>query len=304
MTVHEQSIERALVALDGLSIGDSFGGEFFVSPFDFEYAVEMLVTKSLPEGTWKYSDDTLMALSIVASLNKFGKIDQHWLARDFTKRFDIYRGYGRGMIDLLCSIEFDEDWRNGAKNLFKGSGSYGNGAAMRIAPLGAYFADDLYTVIEQARLSSEVTHAHPEGIAGGTAIAVAAALAWQKRGQEVVPAEFIEAVRQLTPPGEVRNSLAVARDLPFADDSVVPVRELGNGARVTAQDTVAFTVWCAAHFLKDYEAAMWYTVSGLGDRDTTCAIVGGIVACHVGRDGLPVEWLARREPLPGWLLEK
>jgi ADP-ribosylglycohydrolase len=134
MTVHEQSMERALIALDGLSIGDSFGGEFFVSPFDFEYAVEMLVTKSLPEGTWKYSDDTLMALSIVASLNKFEKIDQQWLARSFTKRFDIYRGYGRGMIDLLCSIEFDEDWRKGAKNLFKGNGSYGNGAAMRTSP--------------------------------------------------------------------------------------------------------------------------------------------------------------------------
>lgn len=78
------------------------------------------------------------------------------------------------------------------------------------------------------------------------------------------------------------------------------MRALGNGGKVTAQDTVAFTVWCAAHHLKDFEKALWYTVSGLGDRDTTCAIVGGIVTCHVGREGLPEKWLERRESLPGW----
>ena len=42
------------------------------------------------------------------------------------------------------------------------------------------------------------------------------------------------------------------------------------------------------------------TLSGLGDRDTTCAIVGGIVACFVGAAGIPAAWLHAREPLPDW----
>jgi len=42
---------------------------------------------------------------------------------------------------------------------------------------------------------------------------------------------------------------------------------------------------------------MWQTVSGLGDRDTTCAMVGGIVALSVGQNGLPADWRRRREPL-------
>ena len=42
---------------------------------------------------------------------------------------------------------------------------------------------------------------------------------------------------------------------------------------------------------------MWTTASALGDVDTTCAIVGGIVALAVGSEGIPAEWLARREPL-------
>jgi len=47
---------------------------------------------------------------------------------------------------------------------------------------------------------------------------------------------------------------------------------------------------------------MWATVSALGDRDTTCAIVGGIVACYTGVVGIPPDWLAAREPLPDWIL--
>lgn len=73
---------------------------------------------------------------------------------------------------------------------------------------------------------------------------------------------------------------------------------LGNGEGIAAHDTVPLAVWCAAHHLDDYERALWLTVRALGDRDTTCAIAGGIVACRVGGDGLPAQWLARREPLP------
>lgn len=39
----------------------------------------------------------------------------------------------------------------------------------------------------------------------------------------------------------------------------------------------------------DYEAALWLTVSGLGDRDTTCAIVGGIVITCTGSEGIPAD---------------
>jgi ADP-ribosylglycohydrolase len=66
---------------------------------------------------------------------------------------------------------------------------------------------------------------------------------------------------------------------------------------VCAHDTVPFALWCAARHLDDFAAALWTTVSGLGDRDTTCAIVGGIVALAVGEAGIPAEFLAAREPL-------
>jgi hypothetical protein len=48
--------------------------------------------------------------------------------------------------------------------------------------------------------------------------------------------------------------------------------------------------------MEDFADALWWTVAGLGDRDTTCAIVGGIVS--LSANGLPADWLERREPLP------
>src|SRR5262245_57447126 len=82
----------------------------------------------------------------------------------------------------LGGIREGRDWRALAYGGFRGMGSFGNGAAMRVAPLGAYFADrPLAEIAEQARLSAEVTHAHAEGIAGAIAVAVATALAWRRR---------------------------------------------------------------------------------------------------------------------------
>ena len=70
---------------------------------------------------------------------------------------------------------------------------------------------------------------------------------------------------------------------------------------MTAPDTVPFALWCAARHLSNYEAALWATVSGLGDRDTTCAIVGGIVVMYAGVESIPSEWLEHREQIPNWV---
>jgi ADP-ribosylglycohydrolase len=75
------------------------------------------------------------------------------------------------------------------------------------------------------------------------------------------------------------------------------VNRLGNGSYVVAADTVPFCVWSAARHLDNYAEALWQTVYGLGDRDTTCAIVGGIVALSADRRTVPDTWLRSREPL-------
>ncbi len=282
------SVEMALLSLEGLSVGDAFGECFF------SYPTKMIARRELPPGPWDWTDDTHMALSIVAVLRRYGHVDQDALGRAFARRYtqDPYRGYGAGARRLLSRVSKGEDWRKVAPTLFEG-GSYGNGAAMRVATLGGFFAGDLEKAAEQARLSAEITHAHPEGQAGAMAIAVAAALAAQ--GDHPTGSDFIRRVADLVPEGMTRQCIELATEIPPVAFEAA-VSQLGTGRRISAMDTVPFCLWCAAHHLDDYEEALWQTVAGVGDRDTTCAIVGGIVALSAGE--VPIAWVRRREPLP------
>lgn len=293
MAASTTPLDRALLSLDGLSLGDAFGESFFV-----EDATQRVRDRRLGEGPWRWTDDTAMALCIVETLAARGVLDQDHLARGFAARYvqDPGRGYGPATHRMLSEIHAGAHWHQVARREFSGQGSYGNGAAMRAAVLGAWFAEDLQAVVGHARRSAEITHAHQEGWAGAVAVAVAAALAC--RGDECpTGSEFIAAVVDHLPDGEVAGGARRALALPAGVGIERAVAELGNGSHVSAQDTVPLALWCASRNLTDYEAALWLTVSALGDRDTTCAIVGGIVACRVGRHGLPASWLASREGL-------
>ena len=170
---------RAMVCLEGLSCGDGFG-ECFFGP-GAEARVER---RELPPAVWRFTDDTMMAISVVEELRAFGGISEARLVEDFARRYDPARGYGPAMDGLLRRMGERDGafWAEEARALFGGMGSMGNGAAMRVAPLGAYFADDLRRLVEEARRSAVSTHAHLEASAGAIATAVGAAVAWRSRG--------------------------------------------------------------------------------------------------------------------------
>jgi len=292
---HKQRLIRARASLEGLSVGDAFGERFFGQR---DLVSQHIRERRLPEPVWHWTDDTSMAISIYAELARNQGIDQDVLAGSFARHFSHNRGYGFGARRLLMNIQEGGRWQDEARSLFGGMGSFGNGGAMRIAPLGAYFADDLDAAVTQARISAEVTHAHPEGIAGAVAVAAAAALAWQARGGDLPSrAEFIDRVLPHIPESTVRDRCVRARDM-SSRDPIHAAEMLGSGLEVSAQDTVPFVLWCAGEYLGSYEDALWATVSGLGDRDTTCAMVGGIVVMATDAEAIPPGWVARREPLP------
>lgn len=295
---HAARMERALLALDGLSVGDAFGERFFVAP---EVVEQLLAARAVPRSPWATTDDTEMATAIVDVLDRHGGVDQEALARALALRYasDPARGYGSGAHRILEALCRSVPWPVAALEVFGGMGSLGNGGAMRVAPVGAYFADDLDAVVEHARASAEITHAHPDGQAGAIAAAVAAAYAYRWRADR--PAldgrGLFDVVLERTPESMTRLMLERAAGIELSDEVEVAMWALGTGSKVTSADTVPFSLWCAARHLGDYQEALWTTVSGLGDRDTTCAIVGGIVALSCGPGAIPQAWLSARESL-------
>lgn len=289
------STDPALDALDGLSVGDALGAQFFV-PANAAH----LAARTAPPGPWPWTDDTEMACSVYAAHTERGAIDTFDLTHSFARRHDFDRGYGPAANRLLRLVREGGDAARLAGELFDGQGSYGNGAAMRVAPLGAAFAADPAGVVRPAADTAVITHTHPQAVAGAIAVAVAAAYAARARTAPTAPAAFLEAVLRLTPAGAVHDGLGEALALLGEPDPRVAARVLGNGSRTSAADTVPYALWCAARHLEDYPAAVWEAVAAGGDADTVAAITGGVVAARTGRAGIPAGWLAAREALPDW----
>ncbi|GAA2884083.1 ADP-ribosylglycohydrolase family protein [Streptomyces mexicanus] len=288
-------LARALAGLRGLAVGDALGSQFFV-PAHYP----LLRRRELPPGPWRWTDDTEMACSVVAVLASHHRIDQDALAQSFALHHDPDRGYGQAVGHLLGLVREGVDWRKPAAALFKGQGSWGNGAAMRIAPLGAWYADDPEQATHQAEISAYPTHQHREAVVGAMAVAAAAALAAAPGGPPTAQG-LLDGVIALVPArSAVGAGLRRARDMLDYDDVATVAAVLGCGRRSTAHDTVPFALWSAARGLGDFENAFWTTARAGGDVDTTCAIVGGVLA-SAKAGAPPAEWVRRTEPLPDWV---
>jgi len=296
-------IERAWVVLQGLSVGDAFGGHFEFEFVDPERPKRTAQVRQIPKGRWRYTDDTLMALSIYDVLRQDAAIVPEHLADSFATRFDIGRGYGASMEELLQAIRAGGDWKTLSQSLFDGSGSFGNGSAMRVAPIGGYFADDLQAVVHHSRQSSLVTHTHPQAIDGAITIALATAIAHQLAHSQQQPMfdNYWQPLLNLIPSGEIKQKLIQASELQDQTSPEAAATLLGNGRDISALDSVPFAVWCTYQFLDSYEDALWNAISVGGDADTIGAMVGGIVASYGGLKDIPSEWLTRRETLPNWI---
>ena len=150
-------------SLAGLRVGDALGEAFFGWPEEVKVRIARREIPSV--ATW--TDDTLMACSLATVLaENGGAFDDEQLISHFARYFDIQRGYGHLTSQLLHSVRLGHSWRPIMEAAHGGQGSWGNGAAMRVAPLGAYWCDDLERAATLARQQARVTHGNYEAAEG------------------------------------------------------------------------------------------------------------------------------------------
>lgn len=138
--------------------------------------------------------------------------------------------------------------------------SLGNGAAMRISPVGLV-ARSIDEVKSLSRIVTEVTHNHPEGIKGAEAVAVAIHMANTGRNKSDIK-EYIN------------NHYYI---IDFTLDNIRDEYEFD----VTCQGSVPQAL--EAFFEStDYEDAIRNAISIGGDSDTIAAISGGIAGAFYG----------------------
>ena len=190
--LYQEKLKFAYRSLLGTSIGDAFGETFFG---DADEINKRIAKRQPADGEWLFTDDTVMSIAIYKTLEKFGHIDQDFLAAAFSNNYkkDNYRGYGGTAHSILRSIGEGKNWKAVAEGVFDGMGSMGNGAAMRVGLIGAFFSNDFDSLKAAAAQSAAVTHAHPEAKVGAVAVAVAAAIArnMSNVGEKLAPDDFL-----------------------------------------------------------------------------------------------------------------
>lgn len=278
--------DRFAGSMLGLALGDALGARHEGGPLEQVAWWLMGVGKG---EMLRWTDDTEMAIGLSESLVRSNGVDPDDLARAWAHGHDPRRGYGAGARRLLSMIRGGADWRTANRSVFP-DGSFGNGAAMRAAPLGLYYHARPQELRKAAELAASITHAHPLGIAGGVLVARVVALAFAgARPREVVDGLLAEPW-----PDEFRVRLELARSWLGSSVPVTRVaRDLGNG--IEAHCSAVTAVWAWASHADDFEAMVAYVISLGGDTDTIAAMAGGIHGARLGTSALPSAMLDRLE---------
>jgi len=276
-------------------VGDALGtpceGRYGVSPKEIEAIAEKQLILT-------YTDDTHMMIGIAESLIRVDGFDGDDMAQTFARNFELepFRGYGLGPPHVFRLIRAGEAWDKAGEKLYPG-GSYGNGAAMRVAPIGVFYHDNLVELKEVADQSSQITHAHKLGKEGAVLQAGAVALATNLEPSLAIDRDdFLTKLTDFVSEEIYQQKLSRVRRLLVQSDESRLVAELGNG--IEAFNSVPTAIYSFLAHPSSFAEAVLYAVSLGGAADTIGAMTGAICGAYFGVEAIPARWRSKLENRP------
>jgi ADP-ribosylglycohydrolase len=217
----------------GAIIGDIIGSVYEPSP---------IKTKNFPlfNPRCRFTDDTVMTVAVANAILTGQPYQEALIAWG---RRHPHAGYGGSFIRWLNS---DHP---------KPYNSWGNGAAMRVSPVGYAFTTE-NEVLREAQKTAMVSHNHPEGIKGAQATALAVFLARRKQGKDKIRA---------------RIAYQFGYDLDRTVNEIRPAYHFDISCQKTVPEAIIAFLDATC-----YEDAIRNAVSLGGDSDTLACIAGGI----------------------------
>lgn len=284
--------DRFTGCLLGLAVADALGAPYegLTGPdIYFRFGSPASIVTNPSGDTLYYTDDTEMMIGVAETLAECGSVDEPRLVRAFAENYHPERGYGQGARKIIERMVRGKDYRKLAETIFPG-GSFGNGAAMRVAPVGLLFAGSDDAVWDQARLSALPTHTHPVGIEGAQLLALAVSLV--ARSEVFNRKLFYRTLLARATTEEFRWALEIAAKLKPGD----PVS--GLGSTLHAHRSVVTSIACFANSPGDFECAIGLAISLGDDTDTVAAMTGSLVGAFAGLKAVPEGLLSKLEDGP------
>jgi poly(ADP-ribose) glycohydrolase ARH3 len=280
---------------------------------EFKSIDDILAVKAVPEFVgpdWqvgRYTDDTQMTLCVAEWLIAGDAPDPERLLARFATAFEPWRRYGPGAETILREYRHDRaQWRSLATAAFP-HGSYGNGSAMRVAPVGLAFANDLTRAASVAVESSRPTHSHPLAFQGVTLQSIAVATATTSEPGMLDHAALLRSLR-----ASLRRFVDLMQDTSKYDralDAIEQGLERGStcaemstvlGTGIEAFEAVPMALYCFLRHRDCFADCLHQAVFIGGDTDTIACMAGSLAGAYLGEAEIPQRWIGgiREEQYP------
>ncbi|MDF1596275.1 MAG: ADP-ribosylglycohydrolase family protein [Acidimicrobiia bacterium] len=276
--------DRYRGAMVGTAVGDALG-----APTEGQARVPPAYLETLDtHPNLSYTDDTAMTLAVARSLVDQGGFEGPHMAATLAAQFaaEPFRGYGSGPPIVFFRLENGVSWDQASRSLFNGTGSYGNGASMRVAPVALHTFPDLDSAAECAAQTALITHSHPEGIDGAVAQTVAIALLLNT--ETLNPQALIRTVRSHVKTPVFRDKLSFLAKHAGSRDAGELAEVLGTG--IAAHASVVTALGCFLSSPDSFSEAVKSAVGLGGDTDTIAAMTGALAGAHLGHNAIPPAW--------------
>lgn len=285
-TTENELADRFRGALVGTAVGDALG-----APMEGrnEVPADYLGSLDSTPPNLAYTDDTAMTIGVANSLLECDGFDGAHMARTLAHGYERepWRGYGAGPPRVFDSLTRGVPWDEAAASLFDGEGSYGNGAAMRVAPVALHAYPDQDRAAEIAHKTALITHTHPEGIDGAVAQAVAIT-ALLRTSSNVISAKLTRIVMSHVKSSVFRSKLLFI-DHHMGERGLNGMADvLGTG--IAAHTSVPTALACFLANTASFGDSVKAAISLGGDTDTIGAMTGALAGARNGLSGIPENW--------------
>ena len=267
-------------SLIGTAVGDSLGASR-------EGATDFQEVTALGP---RYTDDTAMTINVAESLIETGTFHYEDMATRFIQNYERepWRRYSAGPARIFRMMQNGRFWFGMLDREVYPGGSIGNGAAMRVAPVGLFYHDDPAELREIARHSGAITHSTEPALEGAALQAYAVALAVQCSTVNRDNTVILRKLKEFTRDEQYRTALdLIGRLLERETAKEEILTYLGNSGEALHSVPTAIYSFLSHH---DFQGAVTYAVSLGGDADTIGAMTGAIAGACYGIEGVPAIW--------------
>ncbi len=307
--------DRIAGSFIGLAVGDALG--FLVEGHDREIAKSFLDTfmedrdsGDLPKDFGQYSDDTQLTRELASSLTACRGFDPGDFSVRICELFASGRmvGGGRTTIGAAQRLARGVHWAEAGAP----TGAAGNGAAMRVAPIGWLFCPNSPELFSAASQQAFITHRDDNAVAGAILIAQAVAMIIEGdciESEGDFLCELADFISKKTPDfanmvSDLRHLLGLPLDQAHSIISQLGEKDpVGEWQGTISPHVIPSVLWALFSYLRgrtNYIEVIKIAVSGGGDTDTTAAMSGALAGAECGISMLPEDLTSRLNDQSQW----